>query len=267
MATNRRRIAGAVIVVALLAVVGVLAFQLGQRDSASPSPTGTSQPDSPGASSSAPRASDDPTVPDEPGLPTGPARAGGGGQESGPSDLPLGYSHDRAGAAQAATNYLMWMTSIRVADKKSADIMASAAAADAPTRAAVIKSLDVMRSGLENVKRLQAQPARGAYAVAGYTSSKARIYIWAPLVTTDTSGSTTTLWGISEIRLTWADGDWRLDQTLISREGGAAVDPSDPDGNPTAAEKQSILSRTPADPGEITDSADQSWFEYANAQH
>ena len=33
----------------------------------------------------------------------------------------------------------------------------------------------------------------------------------------------------------------------------------------SAEEKHSILRRTPADPGDITDSADQTWFEYANA--
>ena len=67
--------------------------------------------------------------------------------------------------------------------------------------------------------------------------------------------------------LVWVDGDWKLDGGLIAKVGGAAVDPVDPAGNPSAEEKHSILRRTPADPGEITDSADQSWFEYANAPH
>ena len=93
---------------------------------------------------------------------------------------------------------------------------------------------------------------------------RASIYVWAPYVLTDVAGETVTAWGIFEIRLLWAE-DWKLDGALISRIGGAAVEPADPSGNPTPSEKQDILSRTPADPGEITDSADQQWFEYANA--
>jgi hypothetical protein len=70
--------------------------------------------------------------------------------------------------------------------------------------------------------------------------------------------------GIFEIPLTWTE-DWKLDGALISRIGGAAIEPANPTGNPKPSEKQDILSRTPADSGEITDSAEQSWFEYANA--
>jgi hypothetical protein len=60
-------------------------------------------------------------------------------------------------------------------------------------------------------------------------------------------------------------GDWKLNKALIAKTGGAAVEPNNPAGNTTAEEKHSILTRTPADPGEIADSAEESWFEYSNA--
>ena len=84
---------------------------------------------------------------------------------------------------------------------------------------------------------------------------------------TDKSGDAQHLWAIDAINVVWANGDWNLNHELIARTGGAAVDPKDPTGDPAASEKRSILMRTPADPGEIENSADQAWFEYANAPH
>ncbi|WP_344802589.1 hypothetical protein [Microlunatus ginsengisoli] len=183
---------------------------------------------------------------------------------TGPAGLPLGYDHTQTGAVQAATNYLTWMNSIRIKDKNTADAMATATAADHKTRAAMIESFDLLRTGLDNVSDAQTEPTRGAYAVQHYDGASASIYVWAPYVFTQ-SGHASQLWSIFEIRLDWVDGDWKLTKALVSRIGGTAVDPADPTGNPSSAEKQSILSRTPADPGEITDSAEQEWLEYANA--
>ncbi len=185
---------------------------------------------------------------------------------TGPAGLPLGYDHTETGAVEAATNYLTWMTSLRIKDKTTADAMATATAADEKTRNAMIESFDLLRTGLDDVTVAQSEPARGAYAIADYEPSAASIYVWSPDITTD-SGDTTTAWGISEVRVVWAKDDWKISEALVARAGAAAVEPSDPTGNPSSAEKQSILARTPADPGEIEDSADQQWFEYANAPH
>ena len=184
---------------------------------------------------------------------------------TGPAGLPLGYDHTETGAVEAATNYLTWMNSIRIKDKKLADDMAAATAADDATEQALIKSFDALRTGMMELTADQPEPARGAYAVAEYTADQAVIYIWAPEVITEAGSETQHVWGIAGIHVVWANDDWKLSGTLISMVGAAAVDPTDPTGNPTAEEKHSILSRTPADPGEITDSANQSWFEYANA--
>jgi hypothetical protein len=165
----------------------------------------------------------------------------------------------------AATNYLIWMNSLKIADKATADAMAASAAADDATREALIDSFDGVRSGLGDLTKDEPEPARGAYAIAKYSQNSALVYIWAPEVTSDAAGQTDHLWAIDAIKLVWANGDWKLDGGLIARTGGAAVDPVDPAGNPSAEEKHSILRRPPADPGVITDSADQIWFEYANA--
>jgi len=269
--STRRTIVIAAIVLVVVAAVGVGFYSLG-RSTATPPPTTSAS-----VTSAAPATSGDPRTPSysptdpngspEPGLPRGEATAGAGGAKTGPAGLPLGYTHDQTGAVNAATNYLMWMNSLKITDKKASDDMAAATAADPATRTALIESFGLLRSGMENMTADRPEPARGAYAVATYSATRVLVYVWAPEVTTDTSGQTDHVWAIDAVQLVWSADDWKLDKTLIARTGGAAVEPADPAGNPTAAEKHSILTRTPADPGEITDTADQSWFEYANAPH
>jgi hypothetical protein len=267
--TSRRSLTFAAIALAVVVALAIGFYHLG-RSTATP-PTATTIPASPAPSAthSVPRAGYSPTDQSgapEPALPKGPANAGTVAFRTGPADLPLGYNHDQTGAVNAATNYLIWMNSIRIADKNSADEMATSAAADEATRTAMIESFDALRTGLENIENEHMEPARGAYAVASYSDSRATIYVWLPMVITDTSGEASTLWSINAVTLVWTV-DWKLTTGLVSKVGGAAVNPTDPEGNPTAEEKHSILTRTPADPGEILDSAEQSWYEYSNALH
>ena len=183
---------------------------------------------------------------------------------TGPAGLPLGYDHTETGAVQAATNYLTWMNSIRIKDKPTADAMAKATAADQQTSTAMIESFDLLRTGLDNVTEAQTEPPRGAYATPQYDGTSASIYMWAPDIFTE-SGETTDLWSIFEIRLNWVR--WGLEATegigQSRRRRGRR--PAGSRRQPLGRGEESILSRTPADPGEITDSADQEWFEYANA--
>ena len=265
--TTRRTIliAAAVVVVAALAVGSYL---LGRSTTAGPDTSTTSPATVASQASASPSPSYQPTDEygsPEPALLKGDAEAGAGGTTTGPAGLPLGYSHDQTGAVNAATNYLMWMNSLKITNKADADKMAAATAADEATKNTLIESFDELRSGMSDLTADQPEPGRGAFAVADYEGDRALIYIWSPEVITDASGEMQHVWGIAGIQLVWVDGDWKLDGDLISKIGAAAVDPSDPSGNPSAEEKHSILARTPADPGEITDSADQSWFEYANA--
>lgn len=268
MRNPRRTIAIVVALVVVLAIVGVVAYLGGRSQSASNPPRSSTQPTTSRPTTSNPAvsasASSSETSP-EPGLRRGSATAGSGGRTTGPDGLPLGFPHTPSGAATAATNYLMWLNSIRITDKAKADAMAQAAAADAAARTALIHSCDETRSGMKGLTADQLQPTRGAYAVRSYSSTDATVYVWAPEVTTETDGTTTQLWAIDAVHVVWSSGDWKLDGELIAKTGGAAVDPADPAGNPTSAEKRSILARVPADPGDITDSADQTWFEYANA--
>lgn len=265
--TTRRTIliTVAVVVVAGLAVGGYL---LGRSTSAGPDPSPVLTATAASQDNSSPSPSYQPTDEygsPEPAIPTGDAEAGAGGTTTGPAGLPLGYSHDQTGAVNAATNYLMWMNSLKITNKTDADAMAKAAAADIETEQALIASFDAIRPGMSDLIADQPEPARGAYAVADYGDDHALIYIWSPEVATDTTDQTKHLWGINALTVAWANGDWKIKNELVTQVGGAAVDPADPTGNPSAEEKHSILARTPADPGEITDSADQSWFEYANA--
>ncbi|QDP95350.1 hypothetical protein FOE78_04975 [Microlunatus elymi] len=268
MSRNRRR-AGVVIggLVILLAAIAVVAYLAGRSGEPQATPTTSS--------TAAVTPSDTPTVAPSTasssdaadGLDRGVVAAGRGGKSEGPDGLPLTYDRTQDGAAAAATNYLIWMNSIKITDKSAADAMATATAADDTTRTALVRSFDEIRSGMRGLTTDELQPARGAYAVARYSPDSATVYVWAPEVTADASGASQQTWGIDAVNVVWARGDWKLNHELIVRSGGAAADPKDPSGNPTSAEKRSILSRTPEDPGEIQDSAEQSWLEYANAPH
>lgn len=254
------------VLVVVAAVVAVVAFCLGRASDATP-PPGTSSMSTPTLTATlAPTYSPtDVYGSPEPGLARGPVASGRGGRSTGPAGLPLGYDRTPDGAASAASNYLSWMNSLRIVDAGTADAMAGAAASDARTKAALVQSFNALRSGMTGLTADEEQVNRGAYAVASYSAARAVVYIWAPEVTTDSSGETDHVWSIDAVALVWASDDWKLDGGLVSRSGAAAVDPSDPAGNPTAAEKHSILVRTPADPGAINDSADQTWLEYADA--
>jgi hypothetical protein len=263
--TTRRVLPVVAVILVVAAVAAVLLFQLGRRTTG-PDPVVTaSTTDSTLPSSLSPAPVSPSTGSSVPGLLQGPARAGEGGRMSGPVGLPLRYQQDQTGAVQAATNYLIWMTSLRIMDKTAADAMADRAGADSATQADLVESLDQFRSAFKGATEAATEPARGAYAVKAYDTSRASIYVWAPFRLNRPSEGVTTTWGISEIRVAWIDGDWKLDGALVTKVGSAAVDPTDPEGNPSATEKLSILTRVPADPGEITDSADQDWLEYANA--
>ena len=266
---SRRTIAIVGGLVILLAAVAVVAYLAGRTNDPLAAPKRPSSPTTsmaPGQSSTQSSPSSSATGAPN-GLASGAVTAGRGGSTKGPTDLPLGYAHTKDGAAAAATNYLMWMDSIKIAKKSAADAMAAATAADQQTRTSLVQSFDEVRSGMDGLTDDQLEPARGAYAMARYSPDSATVYVWAPEVATDKTGDTQHLWGIDAINVVWANGDWKLNHELIGRTGGAAVDPKDPTGNPAAFEKRSILMRTPADPGEIADSADQAWFEYANATH
>lgn len=264
--STRRTAALAALVIVAIAAIGIGFYALGRSTAPPPAETPTPGVSTPGSSTVAPTYSPtDENGSPESGLSEGAAAAGQGGTTVGPAGLPLSYTHDETGAVNAATNYLTWMNSLRITDKATADGMAGSAAADPATRAALTESFDEIRSGMKDLTADQPQPARGAYAVAAYSADRALIYIWAPEVTTEINGQTTHLWAIDAIQLVWTSSDWKLDQTLIAKTGAAAVEPSNPTGNPSAAEKHSILTRTPADPGAITDAADQSWLEYGNA--
>ena len=173
-----------------------------------------------------------------------PARAAA---KAGPAGLPLGYTHDETGAVNAATNYLMWMNSLKIADKAAADAMAASAAADDATREALIESFDALRSGIGDLTADQPEPARGAYAVAELQRRLARsIYIWAPEVTTDSHGPDRPPVGDRRGPAGVGDGDWKLDGGLIAKTGGAAVDPSIPQAiRPPRRSTRSCAARRP----------------------
>ena len=268
MGHRSRRTVALIVLLALVALAAVLVIQRVTRSDgttpALPSSSISMTPTTPSLTAEPSYQPTDAYGSPEPALSRGDAEAGGGGRALGPAGLPLGYSRNPTGAANAATNYLTWMNSLRIAEKSTADAMAAATASDSDTRTALTDSFDALRSGMTDLTADEEQVSRGAYAVASYSPQRATVYVWAPEVTTDRSGQTDHLWSIDAVSLVWASDDWKLDRALIARTGGAAVDPADPAGNPTAAEKHSILTRTPADPGDITDSADQTWLEYAN---
>ena len=162
----------------------------------------------------------------EPALPRGQAEAGAGGTTTGPGGLPLGYSHDQTGAVNAATNYLMWMNSLKITDKKLADNMAAATAADDATKQALIESFDALRPGMADLTADQPEPARGAYAVADYSRrSCADLHLVSRSRHRRLRPDPAPVGHRRRSTVVWTDGDWKLDGGLITKTGGAAVDP------------------------------------------
>ena len=240
----------------VVALVGIaLAFYQFGRNSDAPPPTVASQ--------SAPSPAGTGTGGVVAPLAAGAAVAGGGGSRTGPAGLPLGYSHDQDGAATAAANYVMWLNSLKIVDKPTADAMATAVAATPQARAQLVEDFDLLRTAKAETIR-QDEPSRGAYAIAAYSADRARVYVWSA-ATDQVKGEDRVLtWPIFEVELVWAGGDWKLQGSLVSRVDAPAVDPM---GNPSAKEKAEILSQTPDDPGQLTDFPGQTWLEFANAPH
>ena len=146
---NPRRLTLTVVITILVVAAVALAFYLGRSTSTPPTSTPirtTTTPVTPTRRMCPPTerlAGARPTA--------GPAVAGEGGSKAGPAGLPLGYSHAETGAVNAATNYLMWMNSLKITDKAAADAMAGHRPPTTRLARRLIDSFDGVRSGHDDI--------------------------------------------------------------------------------------------------------------------
>ena len=198
--------------------------------------------------------------------------AGESGSLPGPGTLKLGYPHTPEGAVAAITNYML------AAEDK-------ASLADPAYRAALVNAIafddaskTTLTTGVEGSAKICArygvckwEPRRGAYAVRSYRDSQAEIAVWAPFVwdePTDSTDKASIVWGIETHMVFWNGTDWKiktLGQDGVTDDNTIALPaPADPKGNPSNAEKATILTA----PGDGTVQLwTLSWEEYANAMH
>src|SRR5664279_2255851 len=198
--------------------------------------------------------------------------AGEGGSLPGPGTLKLGYAHTPDGAVAALTNYML-----AAGDKASLT--------DPAYRTALVNAIALddaskldLTTGIEGGAKVCArygvckwEPRRGAYAVRSYSDSQAEIAVWAPFVwdqPTDSTDKASIVWGIETHTVFWNGTDWKiktLGQDGVTDDNTIALPaPADPQGNPSNAEKATILTA----PGDGTVQLwTLSWREYANAMH
>lgn len=190
--TSRRRIlvAGSVVVAAL--VVGALlsgAARNAASDDPRPAEADTETPGSP-----------DP----------------GDGSSAGSENVPVGFSHDEAGAAEAAIAYSAasqgWLY---LTDE---EIRAAVVEVATPTAAPRLAD-DVVADVSAARERLGASPGRVwwlvrplAWEVESYADDEARVSVWTVTVLSAAEvAAPQTEWMTVAIDLAWVDGDWHVD--------------------------------------------------------
>jgi len=198
--------------------------------------------------------------------------AGEGGSLPGPGTLKLGYAHTLDGAVAALTNYMLaGEDKVNLADPTYRTALVNAIAFDDTSKAN-------LTTGVEGGAKICARygvckwdPRRGAYAVRSYSDDQAEVAVWAPFVwaqPTDGSGQDVIVWGIEKHLVFWNGTDWKiktLGQDGVADDSTIALaKPADQQGNPSRAEKATILT-TPRD-GTVK-LWTLSWKEYANAAH
>lgn len=252
------------VAVVVIAAVIVVAYKAGQSAGRAAPP-----PPSPRATVASPTTSDGPIGPgpngrNDGGIPMGDAIAGGGGRTKGPAGLPLGYTHDQTGAVEAATNYFVWGSSARIADKDAPKMAAAMAGSDEIRRTLLQRwkiLLDSKATTANSVSDFD--PTRGAYAVRSFTGNAAEIYIFARLSLADDHEQTPeTSWSVSSVSVVWVNGDWKLANPLDDKGTGPFDVHVD---TPTPEQKAALLHTPPSDVGELPDTAAQNWMEYKNA--
>lgn len=206
------------------------------------------------------------------GVSAGTVAAGGGGSLPGPGALKLGYAHTPDGAVAAITSYMLAATDqARIADDGYRSALASAIALDEPSRADITKGLVLSAKFCAGFATCDWGPRRGAYAIRSYSDTQAEVAVWAPHTYAnprDGSGRESITWGIGTYMVFWNGTDWRL----RSLSGDGALEdasnpvqgPANPKGNPTSAEKATILT-APRD-GNVK-LWTLTWMEYSNALH
>lgn len=139
--------------------------------------------------------------------------------------IPSGYTHDRGGAATAATDFVQVLSRVKPGQ---VDALQSALIGPSPSPAltAQLEAARKPQTGTERSDVLNAIPA--TVSVHSLTSQVAQVSVWT--MTSDNfvlnaAGETSLqlLWSTTDLKLVWAQGDWKV----VDYRYRTGPDPSD----------------------------------------
>ena len=260
-----------------IALVAGLAYYLGTRNTATPT-----TPSGAGAGTIAPPTNAG-TGPDtSAGLPRGEARAGTGGRRT-IYDMPVGYTRDQTGAIQAATNYTTAQLSNAMLVTQSRheiyDYMFSQNAVRKGVSDAQAREQN-LRHGINDAGQAvdpqtgevnpqlaayyNCYPVYGAYNVLAYSTTTAKVRVWAPCIlgvaSDDDTSELRVDWLLNTIEITWERDDWRVRDQKSLTGAAPAVVRSWRDVNVPYKERARLIQDPKMFPGEGS-----GWTLYANA--
>jgi len=124
--------------------------------------------------------------------------------------VPVGYTHDRAGAATAAVNTLQALTQAGQGRVRMDAVVTALTARDPGP--GLRQSIEIGRDRPEDPTVVNLIPV--AASVSGFSSTAAHVRVWTlalspSAVTTDAPTSVMTAWATHEVDLVWQRGDWK----------------------------------------------------------
>ncbi len=148
----------------------------------------------------------------------GPTRTSGG--------VGVGFSHDEAGAAAAATNLVLTLEQAAQVDRSSAIAAYETLAAEASRQALGAEMAavwDALRAGLDDNgppgARLFIRAVPVGHALVRYSPERATVEVWAlSLLVADGGLRPVSRWETASVELVWENGDWKV-WSVTSRQG------------------------------------------------
>lgn len=141
--------------------------------------------------------------------------ASGAGPSRMQAGIPVGFSHDEAGASAAAAAYMRTGQVILDADPAAAEAavraMAAAGSADAQVERALGQRQAVHETLAEATGPLTWRQAALEVRLEGYTPERARVAVWhVGVLSAEGAAPPQANWSLSSYELVWESGDWKI---------------------------------------------------------